>query len=252
MLTKKLYGLIGYPLSHSFSKKYFTEKFQRENIDGAEYKNFEIKKIQQLPEILKIYPNLIGFNVTIPYKETIIPFLNELDTSAQEIGAVNTVKVSRVAGNISLKGFNTDFHGFSESLKRLLKGTEKKALVFGNGGAAKSVIYSLQCFGFDYKIVTRGDADGEQIINYNKVSEKLIKESDLLVNTTPLGMWPNVNEFVDIPYRAIKKGTIAYDLIYNPEETLFMKKSGLNGAIVVNGLRMLELQAEKAWIFFNS
>lgn len=252
MLTKKIYGLIGYPLSHSFSKKYFTEKFQRENIKGAEYKNFEIENIQQLTEVLKSHPNLTGFNVTIPHKETIIPYLDELNTSAQKIGAVNTVKVTRVAGNISLKGFNTDFHGFSESLNEFLTGTEKKALVFGNGGAAKAVIYSLQCLDFDYHVVTRRGGVGERIINYNEVTEKLITESDLLVNTTPLGMWPNVNEAVDIPYHAIKHGTIAYDLVYNPEETMFMKKSRLNGAIVVNGLKMLELQAEKAWDFFNS
>ncbi|NJO92428.1 MAG: shikimate dehydrogenase [Chloroflexia bacterium] len=253
MFAKKLYGLIGYPLSHSFSAKYFAEKFQRENITGAEYRNFEIEKIQQLTEILESNPNLIGFNVTIPYKEVIIPYLDELDADAQKIGAVNTVRVLRDGCDIQLKGFNTDFYGFSESLKEFLYGSEKKALVFGNGGAAKAVIYSLQCLGVDYYIVTRSsDCNDPAVINYKNVTEKLIKESDLLVNTTPLGMWPNIMNSIDIPYDAIKQGTIAYDLIYNPEETMFMKKSKENGAIVVNGLRMLELQAEKAWEFFNS
>ncbi len=252
MATKRLYGLVGFPLSHSFSKKYFTEKFQLKNIQGAEYRNFEIEKIQQLPKVLESHQNLIGFNVTIPHKETIIPYLDELDTNAKKIGAVNTVRVLRERGNIKLKGFNTDFYGFSESLKMFLKGSEKKALVFGHGGAAKAVIYSLQCLGFNYKIVTRRSECVDQLINYNKVTETLIKESDLLVNTTPLGMWPNIQDAIDIPYHAIKHGTIAYDLIYNPEETMFMKKSKSNGAIVVNGLRMLELQAERAWELFNS
>jgi len=248
----ELYGLLGYPLSHSFSQKYFKDKFEREQIKNADYQNFELADINLLNQLLESNSNLKGFNVTIPYKETIIPFLDELDKNAAEIGAVNAVKCSRINNNFHLKGYNTDYYGFKTSLVKNLKGEERKALVLGNGGAAKAVVHALKTLNVDYQIVSRKAAITPHVIDYSVVNENLVRSADVIINTTPLGMWPNVDDMPDIPYHAITKNSIVFDLIYNPQNTKFLRLAAKSGAIVVNGLEMLKLQAEKAWEIFNS
>ena len=240
-------------MSHSFSKRYFSDKFLRENIKDSAYQNFEISDVQLIEELISQNQNLVGFNVTIPYKETIIPFLDVLDAAAAEIGAVNTVCISKSADERQiLKGYNTDLYGFKQSVLRYLTGNEKKALVFGNGGASKAVVQVLKSLKINYSIVSRANSDlNKNIITYSQLTKEDIKKTNLLVNTTPIGMWPNDDKALEIPYYAITEGTIAYDLIYNPEETLFMKNAKKYGAIVTNGLEMLELQAERAWKLFN-
>lgn len=252
MSPKKIYGLIGYPLSHSFSKKYFTEKFEKENILNSVYLNFEIDKIELLSEIIENNEELKGLNVTIPYKQSVIPYLTEVDAVAKEIGAVNTIKVVKDNNEIKLKGYNTDYYGFLESLKLLLKGNERNALIFGNGGAAKAVIQAVKTLRLEYKIVSRTPlANDLNQISYSEIDEEKISSTQLFINTTPLGMWPNTDKCIEFPYHAMNKNVIAYDLIYNPEETLFMRKAKENGAIVSNGLKMLYLQAEKAWEIYG-
>ncbi len=248
----KLYGLIGYPLSHSFSKKYFTEKFKNEGIKNAEYRNFEISSIDSLPDLIKSNPDLLGFSVTIPHKESIIPFLDNLDVTAKEIGAVNAVKISRTFAGVALIGYNTDCYGFTKSLQKFLKGNESSALIFGSGGASKAVQYALNTLNINYKIVSRNPEQNiNNMISYADVSADMISQIDILVDTTPVGMWPKINQALDIPYQHIKTGCIAYDLTYNPEKTLFLQKAEKYGAIVCNGLKMLELQAERAWSIFT-
>lgn len=245
------YGLIGYPLSHSFSQKYFNEKFEKENIKNAEYKNFEIADIELLHKVVSENPNLRGLSVTIPHKESIITFLDELDETAQNIGAVNCVKIVRESLKVKLKGYNTDFYGFTASLQEIMTGKETTALIFGSGGAAKAVAYALKQLKIQYKIVSRQLNTNPDIIKYDELSEELISETDILINTTPLGMWPNVNEAIDIPYEHIKHKSIAFDLTYNPKKTLFLKKAEEYGSVICNGLRMLELQADEALNIFN-
>lgn len=247
----KLFGLLGYPLSHSFSKKYFKDKFEREKIENVDYQNFEINNIALLNQLLENNTNLKGFNVTIPYKESIIPFLDELDDNASQIGAVNVVKCTRVKNSFYLKGFNTDYYGFKASLLNYMTGEEKTALVLGNGGAAKAVIHTLKSLKIKYQVVSRKAAVHNGFIDYSAVDDNLIAATHIIVNTTPLGMWPNTDNRPDIPYQAITKDTIAFDLIYNPEVTKFLELAAESGAIVVNGLEMLKLQAEKAWEIFN-
>lgn len=246
-----IFGLIGYPLSHSFSKKYFTEKFKKEGIINTVYKNFEIENISLLPQIIENNPFLKGLNVTIPYKKSIIPYLNELDENAEAIGAVNVVDLKEIDNQLSLKGYNTDYYGFLNSLKKYLGGDEKNALILGNGGAAKAVIHALKTLNIHYKIASRKTEASSDTVQYSSIDEQFISKMNIIVNTTPLGMWPNVDFAPDIPYHSISKGTIAFDLIYNPEITLFMEKAIKFGAIAVNGLEMLRLQADRAWEIFG-
>ena len=242
----KTYGLIGYPLSHSFSAGYFKKKFEKENITDSEYKNFEIPSIDLLPEIIKNNPDLIGLNVTIPYKEQVIPFLDELDEAAKEIGAVNTIKIFRNGDKIILKGYNTDVYGFKETLKPLLKNNHQRALILGTGGAAKAVEYVLKNIGLSVLYISRKpENDNER--GYNELNEIAIKNFPVIVNSSPIGMYPNVDACPDIPYEFITSNNLLYDLIYNPAETLFLKKGKEKGALIQNGLPMLELQAEKAY-----
>lgn len=246
----RIYGLIGYPLSHSFSQRYFTEKFITDHINYKVYKNFPLTNISQLPIILEQYRELSGLNVTIPYKEQVLAYVNELDPAAAEIGAVNTLQITRKEGRISIKGFNTDVTGFVESLKPLLNQSHKKALVLGTGGASKAVVYGLRQLGLEVTIVSRKSAEG--IRSYQQLTVNEIKVHTVIVNTTPLGMYPNVNEAPDIPYEGISAGHVCYDLVYNPAETLFLKRSTQQGATVENGLKMLHLQAEAAWAIWNA
>lgn len=250
-MSNKQLGLIGFPLTHSFSAKYFAEKFEKESISGFTYENFEIPQIQDFPAVIMNNPNLVGLNVTIPYKEQIIPFLDELDEEAKEIGAVNTIKIIRVDGKVHLKGYNTDIYGFRETLKPLLKMNHYKALILGTGGAAKAVEYVLKKIGLSVFYVSRSPKSDRQK-SYEELNEFAVNDYPVIVNSTPLGMHPNVDACPPIPYEYLTEDNLLYDLIYNPAETMFMKKGAEKGANTQNGLGMLKLQAEKAWEIWNS
>jgi len=245
----KVYGLIGFPLSHSFSKKYFDNKFEKENIKNVSYKNFSIENIKLFPKILNSEKNIKGFNVTSPYKLEIIPFLDKIDIAAKEIGAVNCVKVSFG----KLIGYNTDVYGFVESLKKHLNKEVKSALILGTGGAAKAVSYGLKTLDIKHKFVTsKIEKINNSTIHYSNLHSDIIKNNLLIINATPLGIFPNINEKPDISYRYVTSKHILFDLIYNPSETLFLKEGIKRNATSINGYEMLKLQAEKAWEIFNS
>lgn len=246
----KKYGLIGYPLTHSFSKRFFTEKFESEKIDST-YDNFEIDTIQKFPEIIKNNPEVIGLNVTIPYKEQVIQFLDDLNDSAHEIGAVNTVKVIRSESGIKLKGFNTDTFGFEKSLKPLLKEYHKKALILGTGGASKALKYVLKKLGIEY-ISASIEELKENEIRYDEIDAKMMAERLLIINATPLGTYPKTETFPSIPYEFISDKHLLFDLVYNPEVTQFMAKGKACGATVKNGYEMLLGQALKSYEIWNS
>ncbi len=239
-IPEKMYGLIGHPLTHSFSENYFNQKFAAENIN-AEYRNFDIPEIDFLMEIIAQYDNLNGLNVTLPYKELIIPYLDSLDDDAKEIGAVNVVKFIHSKEGLKLKGYNSDVIGFTNSINSMLTEHHKSALVLGTGGAAKAVAYSLKKLGINVRFVSRKKTASTLI--YEELTKNDIKESKIIVNATPLGMYPKVDECPDIPYRFITPQHLCYDLIYNPQETLFLKKCKEKGATIKNGLEMLLLQA---------
>ena len=245
----KRYGLIGYPLTHSFSKRYFTEKFERENIDST-YENFEIDSIDKFPEIIKNNPEIIGLNVTIPYKEQVIPFLDELNDSAREIGAVNTVKITRTGSDIHLKGFNTDTFGFEKSLKPLLKPHHKKALILGTGGASKALKYVLTKLGIEY-ISASIEELKENEIRYDDIDEAMMADRLLIIHATPLGTFPKTDACANIPYHLITGKHLLFDLVYNPEVTLFLKKGAERGATIKNGYDMLLGQADRAYEIWN-
>lgn len=247
----KLFGLIGFPLGHSFSSGYFAKKFKKENISDCDYVNFPIETIEELPEVLMRNRNLIGMNVTIPYKEQVIPFLSELDEEAAKIGAVNTIKISRDPDNtrIHTKGYNTDVYGFSVSLKEIFHQDVKKALVLGTGGASKAILYSLESMGISISVVSRDPGEGQ--LAYGDLNKEIMQEHLLIVNTSPVGTYPEINRAPDIPYEFIGSSHILHDLVYNPEETLFMKKGKERGARVKNGYQMLVEQAEKSWEIWN-
>ncbi len=242
------YGLIGYPLGHSFSVSYFNEKFENEGID-AEYINFEIPTIREFPEILVSNPELKGLNVTIPYKEKVISFLDSVSPEARAIGAVNVIKIIHKGNDTILKGYNSDVIGFTKSIEPILERFHKKALILGTGGASKAVSYGLKSLGLDTVMVSRYERPGT--IMYDEITPDVIKEYNVIVNCTPLGMYPNTEECPKLPYEAMDSKNILYDLIYNPDQTLFMKKGAEHGATVKNGLEMLLLQAFASWEFWN-
>lgn len=245
---EKLYGLLGYPLVHSFSQTYFNQKFEAENI-SAQYINFEIPDIGMLMEVVAENENLNGLNVTIPYKEQVIPFLDEIDPAAKEVGAVNVIKFIRDKDGLRLKGYNSDIIGFTDSIKSLLKPHHQSALVLGTGGAAKAVSYSLRKLGLDVQLVSRRKSANTLV--YEELTKNDLKTHKVIVNTTPLGMYPNVDICPDIPYRYLTPQHLCYDLIYNPDETLFLKNSRQAGAQVKNGLEMLLLQAFASYSIWN-
>lgn len=246
----KEYGLIGYPLSHSFSKQYFEKKFADENIQDASYKLFPIENIKLIHSVINNNPTLCGLNVTIPYKEKIIPFLNSIDDEAKEIGAVNVIRIERDNNcEHKLKGYNTDVTGFIQSLKPLLKEHHKKALILGTGGASKAVAYALKKLNIDYFFVSRNAAPS--FLQYKDLNKEIISSHNIIINTSPVGMFPAVNDYPDIPYQFITDKHLLFDLVYNPLETIFLKKGKLNNAITLNGLPMLHIQAEKAWTIWN-
>lgn len=243
------YGLIGYPLGHSFSISYFNQKFQDEGINAV-YENFEIPTIDALPEILDSNPNLRGLNVTIPYKEKVLPFLDSVSPEARAIGAVNVIRVTHEGNNVKLKGYNSDVIGFTQSIEPMLdKKWHKKALILGTGGASKAIDYGLRNLGLETVFVSRYQRPNT--IQYPSITPQVIEEYNVIVNCTPIGMYPKTEECPLLPYEAMDQHTILYDLIYNPDETLFMKLGAQHGAQTKNGLEMLLLQAFASWEFWH-
>lgn len=245
----KQYGLIGFPLGHSYSKAYFSQKFVNEQIE-AEYLNFEIENIQDFPQLIEAYPDLRGLNVTKPHKEVIIPYLHEVDQSAAEIGAVNVVACRKEAdGQTFLKGYNSDVVGFRESIRPLLNATHQKALLLGTGGAAKAAYQGLKQLGITPVYVSR--TKQKNGFTYADLDQTIVSQHTVIVNATPLGMHPHTEQYPDIPYHLLTSKHLLFDLIYNPEETAFLRLGKEKGAIIKNGLEMLHLQAEAAWSYWN-
>ena len=243
------YGLIGYPLGHSFSISYFNQKFQDENIDAV-YENYEIPSIDALPEVLSSNPELKGLNVTIPYKEKVLPFLDNISPEALAIGAVNVIRITHRGNKTELKGFNSDVIGFTKSIEPMLdKKWHQKALILGTGGASKAINYGLRSLGLETIYVSRYEKP--DTIQYKSITPEVVKEYNVIVNCTPLGMYPKTEFCPELPYEAMDSHTILYDLIYNPDETLFMKRGAEYGANVKNGLEMLLLQAFASWEFWH-
>jgi shikimate dehydrogenase len=245
-VLRKRFGLLGRNISYSFSKGYFTEKFSKEHFEGCTYENFDIPEIKNFIELKENNTDLNGLNVTIPYKEVVIPFLDKLSKNAEQIGAVNTIKFTKKG---KLKGYNTDYYGFKKSLEPLLQPHHKKALILGTGGASKGVAFALDQLDINYTFVSRGDK--ENCIDYSLINATTFDNYQIIINCTPVGTSPNVDLFPLIPYEYFTEKHIAYDLIYNPAETQFLTKAKAQGAQIKNGLDMLIFQAEKAWKIWN-
>lgn len=245
----KKYGIIGYPLAHSFSRVFFTEKFSKEQID-AQYVNFEFEDIADFVQVIKENTDLCGLNVTKPHKIAVMPFLDEIDEDAASVGAVNVIAFRKTAdGKTRLKGYNSDVYGFRESIKPLLNSSHKKALVLGTGGAAQAVMYGLKQLGVEALFVSRRKSG--DVLTYDEIDERLLSTYTVVVNATPLGMFPAIDDCPAIPYSLLTPNHVLFDLIYNPEETVFLRKGKEAGAVVKNGLDMLEIQAHKAWDYWN-
>lgn len=244
----KTYGIIGNPLGHSFSKQYFTDKFQKEEID-AQFLNFEIPSIDKVLDVVRDNPTLMGLCVTIPYKQEVMAYLDEIDPLANEIGAVNSIQIRRKDGKTYLKGYNTDIYGFGESLADFIEGKKLSALILGTGGASKAVATALKNQNIEFISVSR--TKSETTISYEDISEDIISNHQLIINCTPLGTFPKTDACSDIAYSNLTESHFLYDLVYNPSTTLFMSKGLEQGAKAHNGLRMLHLQAEKSWEIWN-
>lgn len=245
------FGLIGFPLSHSFSATYFSKKFETEAIADAGYRLFPLEDISRILLLIQQHPDLMGINITIPHKIAVLPYLDKLTDEAKAVGAVNCIKIDRNASDIRLTGYNTDIYGFRESLLPVLKPNQQSALVLGTGGAAKAVCFTLQKLGIKYTMVSRSDHT-EKVLKYSQLTENIINDNLIIINTTPIGMFPETDISPDIPYRFVGSRHLLYDLIYNPAETWFLKLGRKAGATTINGLKMLELQAEKSWEIWNS
>jgi shikimate dehydrogenase len=244
-----LYGLIGRSLLYSFSKNYFEAKFSKLGLNDYSYVNFEISRIEEIEEIIDQNKNLRGLNVTVPYKESVIPFLESLSDEAQTIGAVNCIKIE----NGKLMGYNTDVYGFSQSIKPFLDNNHERALILGTGGASKAVAFALKRLGVEFHFVTSGsEKKTSNTFFYSEINSHVMNAFKLVVNCTPLGTFPNITACPPLPYEQFTAQHLAYDLVYNPERTLFLQKAGEQGAITVNGLSMLQLQAEKSWEIWYS
>ncbi len=242
----KVYGLVGKNIAYSFSKKYFTERFANTNAVDCIYENFDLQSIEDFPKLIQDNPNIVGLNVTIPYKETIIPYLDSLSKKATQIGAVNVIRFTKKR---KLKGYNSDYFGFKKSLKPLLDAHHKRALILGTGGASKAIAFALEELDITFSFASR-DVH-ENTITYDRINETTFDNFQIIINCTPIGTSPNTEEFPAIPYHYFTEKHIAFDLVYNPEETQFLKKAIQKGAITKNGMSMLVFQAEKAWKIWN-
>lgn len=245
------FGLIGKSLSHSFSKSYLESKFIKEDKEGFQYSNFDLENLDNLLQII-IDNKLSGLNVTKPYKESVIPFLNELDVTAKEIGAVNCIKITWKNNTPYLVGYNTDYYGFAQSIKPFLEPIHQRALILGTGGASKAIAYALKNVDVDFYYVTSGEKRSANYFHYSELNEYVLNAFKLIINCTPLGMYPTIDACPDIPFEFITPEHLLYDLIYNPEETLFLQNGKAKGAVTINGLNMLKLQADKAWEIWHS
>lgn len=248
----KTFGLIGHRLGYSFSRNFFTEKFAKENLLEHEYVNFELDSIEEFPGIFDGDKNICGLNCTIPYKQQIMQFLDEIDREAAQIGAVNTVKITSKEGKRHLKGFNTDIYGFENSLRPMLEAKHRKALILGTGGASKAIKHILNKLQIQFVSASIEEQLFEKEIRYSQITDELLKEYLIIIQATPLGTFPNVDNCPDIPYQSITSDHVLFDLVYNPEETLFLKKGKAQGAKTKNGLEMLHLQAIRAWEIWNA
>lgn len=245
----RTYGLVGFPLTHSYSRAFFTNKFEVEQLD-AQYVNFELKEIEDLQQVLTEYPNLCGLNVTLPYKTAVMAYLDELDDVAASIGAVNVIAFRKdAAGNVRLKGYNSDVIGFRNSIQPLLNASHKQALILGTGGGAKAVYEGLKQLGISSTYVSRRRQEG--MCTYDELDESVFSQYTVIVNASPLGMFPNIDACPNIPYEFLTSNHVLFDLIYNPEEPLFLRKGRERGAVVKNGREMLQLQAVAAWDYWN-
>lgn len=242
-------GLIGYPLGHSFSKKYYLAKFEQEKISDIDYDLYPVENLEEFQPIYEQDPDFAGFNVTIPHKRNVLALLDELSPEAEQIQAVNCVRIIRKDGKMTLKGYNTDAYGFEHSLKPLLGAQHRRALVLGNGGAAKAVYYTLNKLNIPFQIVSRRKENGD--LTYEELTPEIISTNKLIINCSPVGTFPEINNCPAIGYQDIGPEHLLYDLIYNPEETLFLKKGKEQGATIKNGYEMLVLQAEKNWVIWN-
>jgi shikimate dehydrogenase len=244
------FGLIGYPLGHSFSKKYFTEKFINEQIRDCSYENYPLKSLDEFRELITSDNELCGLNVTIPYKSEILRFLDNIETEAYEIGAVNVIKISREKSRLLLFGYNSDVTGIRDTLQPFISENVRNALVLGTGGSSKSVCHVLGKFGINFSLVSRIKKPGS--LTYSDIDSKIIESTQLIINTTPLGMFPNTESMPDIDYKKLNRHHILFDLVYNPENTAFLRMGEEQGCLVLSGLKMLHSQAEKAWEIWNS
>lgn len=244
----KLFGLIGYPLGHSFSKEYFTRKFEQEGLTDCFFDAFPIKSIGEFKDLIKANPLLKGLGVTIPYKEQVLPFVDELSEEVKYIGATNSIKIS---GN-KLIAYNTDITGFEQTFSKLLQSNHRKALVLGNGGSSKAVQYVLTKLGIAFLVVTRNKIINDDTIHYTSIDQKIMSEYSIIINCTPVGMWPNENATPEIPFQFITSDHYLYDLVYKPLKTMFLTKGEERGATVQNGYAMLLIQAEASWQIWNS
>jgi shikimate dehydrogenase len=247
----RIFGLIGNPLTHSWSKKHFDEKFSIENITDAVYELFPLKRIDEAFRMIFNNKDIVGLNVTIPYKEIIIPFLNEVSEEAKKVGAVNTLKITHYEDEISIKAYNTDVYGFEESIKHLLGANLNNVLILGTGGAAKAISYVLSKHDIKHTFVSRLKKSSNSIL-WHEIKTEEFKSYDIIINATPIGMYPNSGEKPLLPYHLLHSKQILYDLVYNPEKTLFLKEGEKKGCTVMNGLEMLHKQAEKSWEIWNS
>jgi shikimate dehydrogenase len=243
------FGLIGFPLGHSFSQKYFTEKFAREGIAGCSYQNYPIETIDRLPQIINDDPEICGLNVTIPYKLEVLKFINYPETEVIEMGAANVLKIKRTAGKVKISGFNSDITGIRDSIVPFISDLRNRALILGTGGSSKAVAYVLKKLGLEIILVSRNKKEGT--ISYGEISPSLMETTDIIVNTTPSGMFPDISSRPDIDYSLLNERHILFDLVYNPEITLFLKSGQERGCRIITGLTMLHSQAERSWEIWN-
>ncbi|MEP7238377.1 MAG: shikimate dehydrogenase [Ferruginibacter sp.] len=243
----KTYGLIGFPLTHSFSQKYFTEKIEREGVADAVFHSFPLTTIDDLPALLEDHPSITGLAVTIPYKEKVMKYVTHVSEEVKLIGAANCIKIR----GAELSAYNTDIIGFEKSFAKHLKTNHKKALVLGSGGSSKAVQYVLQKLKIDFLVVSRNKTEAENSIQYQQITESLIKQYPVIINTTPLGMSPDENTWPDIPYALLTAENYLYDLVYTPAKTMFLQKGAGQGAVIKNGFEMLIIQAEENWKRWN-